>query len=293
MKTKICLFSRTPLAAAPWELFKALRKYTDLDVSYINKTNRYADGRYFPFHLLISESNGACRKALQGAEILHVHNYWFPLLDDFREGRKVVAQFHSIPRQLNWAELMENADICYTIQQPLHIAEYHLPGLPNLIDPDEYKPIRRPGKIKIAFAPSSRAPISSPQSKGYFEVAQILKEVAAERDVEILWIERQAYETNLKTKQNAHILIDDVVTGNWHRTSLEGCCFASAVLNKNKMVPFVYANLKNLKSILFNLIDNPAVLQEAQDRARFWVLTKWHPIEQVKIYENVYRKVTQ
>lgn len=290
---KLCIFSRTPLASSPWELYKALRKYTDIDVSYINKTNRYADGRYFPYHLLLADQNGTARAALRNAEILHVHNYWFPTLDEYREGRKVIAQFHSLPRQLNWAELMDNADICYTIKQPLHIKEYRLPGLPNLIDPDEYRPEPRSSRIKIAFAPTSKAPITHPQSKGYFEVANILRELAEERHVEILWIEKQAYETNLKTKQGAHILIDDVVTGNWHRTSLEGCCFAAAVLNNIKMEPFVQANLKTLKSVLIDLIDNPAKLKEAQDRARFWVLTKWHAIDLVKTYEDVYKGAVQ
>jgi len=281
------------MAAAPWELFKAIRKYTDIEISYINKTNRYADGRYFPFHLLLATSNGQARSALAKADILHVHNYWFPLLDEYRKEKKVMAQFHSLPRQLNWAELMENADICYTIRQPLHIREYKMPGLPNLIDPDELRPEARNGKIKIAFAPSSRAPITSPQTKGYFEVAQALNDIAIERDIEIVWIEKLAYETNLKLKRKAHILIDDVVTGNWHRTSLEGCAFGCAVINKNDLEPFVYADLKTLRSVLLDLIDNPAKLKEAQERARFWVLTKWHAMDLVKAYKTAYMRLLQ
>jgi len=287
----VTIFSRTPLAAAPWELYKALRKYTNIEVSYINKTNRYADGRFFPYHMLLAKSNGACRAAFLKADILHVHNYWFPVLDEFRKGKKVVAQFHSIPRQLNWAELMRNADICYTIRQPLHIQEYRLPGLPNLLDPDEYLPIRRKGKIKIAFAPSSRAPITSPQTKGYYEVSKILNSVAEKRDIEILWIEKMAYNSNLQMKQKADILIDDTVTGNWHRTSLEGCAFASAVINKIEMDPFVYSGLKELEATLLDLIDHPPKLKAAQERARHWILTKWHPMDLVSAYEEVYKGV--
>ena len=290
---KVVIFSRTPLAAAPWELFKALRKYTDIDVAYINKTNRYMDGRHFPYHILLNHSNGAAYQAMANADVWHVHNYFMPEMRNIHRGQPVVAQFHSLPRQGNWESLMDFADISYTIDQPLHIQEYKMPGLPNLIDPDEYFPIRREGKVKIAFAPSSKAPIGMPQSKGYFEVKKILNEVAHERqeDAEIMWIEGQEYETNLGMKQHSHILVDDVVTGNWHRTSLEGCAFGCAVLNKIQMDPFIYSDLESLKSKLLMLIDHPQVLEEFQQRARRWILSEWHAMDLVKKYVEVYKGV--
>ena len=62
---KVAIFSRTPMAAAPWEVFKALKKYTGLKVSLINKTPRYADGRHFPYHLLLNQTNGVARRVLR------------------------------------------------------------------------------------------------------------------------------------------------------------------------------------------------------------------------------------
>ena len=289
--TKICLYSRTPLAAAPWELFKALRKYTTLDVSYVNGRNRYADGREFPYHLLSGVHNGKAQSVLDESEIWHVHNYLVANLLESRKDQKVIAQFHSLPRQGNWETLMDFADACYTIRQPLQEKEYKLPGLPNLIDPDEYIPIPRQCKIKIAFAPTTRYPIEHPASKGYLEVRDILNQIATERDVDIMWIERVNYELNLELKQKCHILIDDVVTGNWHRTSLEGCCFGSAVINKINKVPFVSASLKNLHQKLLWLIDNPGVLRDYQERSRLWILQKWHAMDLVKAYVKAYEGV--
>ena len=287
------IYARTPLAAAPWELYKCLKKYTTLDVSLVNQRFRYSDGRSFPYHLLLSSNNLDVRKVVQRADIWHVHNYWDRVLDELRGKQKILAQFHSLPRQLNWAELMSKADISYTIKQPLHEKEYRLPGLPNLIDPDEYLPILRPKKpIRIAFAPSSKAPIGSLQSKGYAEVGQILKKIRELRPVaEIIWIEGKSYQANLEMKSRAHILIDDVVTGNWHRTSLEGCCFGCAVVNKREHVPFVYASLKTLEERLLWLIDNPLILKDFQERARMWILQNWHPMEGVQVYLDVYRRL--
>ena len=285
---KVAIFSRTPLAAAPWELYKALKKYTSVDASLINGTAHYRDGRRFPFHLLMAPNNGAAMTALNESDLWHVHNYLIPQLVLIKQHQKVIAQFHSLPRLGNWRALMDFADRFYTIKQPLQEKEYRLKGLPNIIDPDEYRPaIRRP-PLKIAFAPSTQAPVGHPASKGYREVKAILNSVAGKREVEIVWIEGRPYLTNLQLKQRSHILIDDVVTGNWHRTSLEGACFGCAVLNKVMKTPFVYASIETLEERILWLVDNPAVLADFQERTRLWVLQNWHAMDRVKEYVKAY-----
>jgi len=289
--TKITIFSRTPLAASPWELYKALKKYTNFEVSLVNVTNRYNDGRIFPYHLLWNSNNGQSMSALKDSDIWHIHNYLIPGLQRLHDGQKILAQFHSLPRLGNWRMLMEFADKCYTISQPLQEKEYRLPSLPNIIDPDEYYPIRRNARMRIAFAPSSKAPIGYPMSKGYHEVRKILGSVASKRDVEICWIEGKPYEENLKMKQRSHILVDDVVTGNYHRTSLEGLCFGCAVLNRCRKVPFVFASLDTLEERLLYLIDNPGNLRDIQERSRLWILQNWHPIEKIQLYTQAYKEL--
>lgn len=286
---KVAIFSRTPLAAAPWELYKALKKYTSIDINLINGKASYADGRTFPFHLLMTSPDGMARKALKESELWHVHNYLDPMLVLSRSKQKVIAQFHSLPRIGNWHQLMNFADRSYTIKQPLQEKEYKLKGLPNIIDPDEHRPVRRKPPIKIAFAPTTRAPIGNLSSKGYYEVKAILESVAKKRAVEIVWIEGRPYKTNLRLKQQSHILIDDVVTGNWHRTSLEGACFGCAVFNKVMKVPFVYASLATLEERILWLVDNPSILNDFQERTRLWILQHWHAIDKVKEYTKVYK----
>ena len=288
---KVAIFSKTPLAAAPWELYKALKKYTSIDVNLINGKHRYADGRIFPFHLLMTSNNGMALKALIESDLWHVHNYFDPTLGKLQGEQRVIAQFHSLPRIGSWQQLMDFADRCYTIKQPLQEKEYNLKGLPNIIDPDEYRPIRRSLPVKIAFAPSTRVAVNSPASKGYYQVKAILESVANKRAVEIAWIEGKPYEANLQLKQKAHILIDDVVTGNWHRTSLEGACFGCAVLNKVMKIPFVYTSLETLEERLLWLVDNPAMLNDFQERSRLWMLQNWHPIEKLKPYLQAYKEL--
>ena len=287
---KLAIFSKTPLAAAPWELLKALRKYTDIQVRLINEYIGYPDGRIFPIDLKLNCKDDGSRAILAAADLWHVHNYMHRELPDLRSGQPVVAQFHSLPRLGNWKELWDFTPIRYTIRQPLQEREYGLPALPNLIDPDEYRPSRKGSKVRIAFTPSTRMPLGFPGTKGYAEVKRILKEVAGKRDVEIIWIEGVPYERNLEMKSISDILIDDVVTGNFHRTSLEGACFGCAVINKNNAVPWVRADLKSLEERLLELIDNSGVLKLHQELARSWVESEWHAIDGVKEYVAAYKE---
>lgn len=253
--------------------------------------NRYRDGRVFPYHLLFGTGNGTAIKALRESDVWHVHNYLVPQLVSIRDKQRVMAQFHSLPRLGNWRSLMRFAHKCYTVSQPLQEKEYKLPGLPNIIDPDEYRPARRSGRARIAFAPSTRVGVGNPASKGYDQVKATLSQVASKRDVEIVWIEGRPYEQNLKMKRNSHILIDDVVTGNWHRTTLEGMCFGCAVLGKIKKCPIVFSSLATLEERLLWLIDNPSVLRDYQERSRLFVLQEHHAMDQVKKYVKAYEEV--
>lgn len=267
-----------------------MKKYTYLDVALINDKNQYSDGRVFPFHMLTS-NNGISAKRLRESDIWHVHNYWTQILRDAKKSQKIIAQFHSIPRLGNWRELIQQSDKQYTIQQPLQEREYKLPALPNIIDPDEYRPAARDKKIKIAFAPTTRLRYGHPSSKAYYHVRSVLTEVGLKKDIDILWIEGLPYKENLKRKSQAHILIDDIATGNWHRTSLEGACFGCAVLNRVKKHPFVYASLKNLKEKLIWLIEHPRTLQDIQHWTRLWALQEWHAMDRIQEYIKAYSEV--
>lgn len=290
---KVTIYSRTPLAAAPWELFKALRKYTLLEVALINEKIKYPDGRIFPYHLMLSH-DGAARNWLMGSDVWHVNNYLTPPIQRIKKGNsniKVLAQFHSIPKLGNWRQLMQFADECYTIKQPLQERAYGFPALPNIIDPDEYRPVRRQQIIKIGFAPTTKLPVGYPASKGYHEVRKILSEMALRKGAEICWIEGKPYLENLKMKSSCHILIDDVVTGNWHRTSLEGACFGCAVINRVNKHPFVFANLQNLKEKLCWLIESQKNLAYIQELTRMWVLQDWHAMDRIQEYTKAYKRL--
>ncbi len=292
---KVVVLSRTPLAAAPWELAKAIQRYTDIDVQLVQERADYQDGRRFPRGLLIGEPGAA--QALKQADLWHVHNS-LPRMISPTPAIPILAQFHSVPRMSGWQELSAVAKMSYAIRQPAQMAEYvGLPTLPNVIDPDEYRPdpFRAPSPIIVAFAPTSRAVIGVPCSKGYHEVLGVMRRVLANRQGKVLFdlIEGAPYEQNLARKRRAHILIDDIATGSWHRTSLEGACFGCAVINASSVEPWVHAVPETLLAVIGKLVDDPAFLSDKQERARAWVLSRWHAMDAAQEYAEAYRRALE
>ena len=69
---KIVQYSKLPTASAPYNIFKCLKKYTDLDIRLVQMRTNYSDGRNFPGDLLLDSPEG--QKAIKEADIIHIHN---------------------------------------------------------------------------------------------------------------------------------------------------------------------------------------------------------------------------
>ena len=286
------MLANTALAGAPYECMKVLNKYTDLEVRCITMKNHYADGRVFPKDLVWSLDSVEGTKLINEADIVHIHNE--PFHGDpngiFLESKKILIQGHSVPvRPLFTARLMPCTTHAYTITQPMQEHTYALPSLPNLIDPDEFQPIERSNpKMRIVFAPTNRWKSHLPGSKAQAEVINILKGFESIAEVDIF--SNLPYEENLKRKQQADVIIDDVVADTFHRTTLEGCCFGACVLTGAKG-PWLKTSLVNLKATLHMLIKQPQVMKSVQKQCREWVTTVWNPKIQSQKYVEAYQKV--
>lgn len=287
---KVVMLSKTPLAGAVYETVKCLRKYAGLDIRWIAIKNRYNDGRVFPKDLLWSENSDLCLKLIREADIIHMHNEIFPYAREIWEHKNLVVQFHSVPKRADFDEMCKLTIHCYTLKQPLQEFEYNLPGLPNLMDPEEYFPIDKPigNKLKIVFAPTNDWPSSSKGSKGKYEVIKILDEFSAIADVEIF--SNLPYEVNLKLKRESDILIDDVVNRTFHKTTIEGCCFGLVVLTSTISRGWLYADLNTLRDLISDLIDDYEKVKIWKMFSREWIKTEWHPKNLVNLYMEVYRK---
>ena len=294
---KVAIYCTTPIAGAPFLQYECLKKYAEgIEVRHIQQRNRYGDGRQFPSDLFISQAEG--KSWIKGADVVHIHNYLPPELEklvDFNK-QKVIATFHSCPRQGNWKHLLAKAHTSYCIRQPMQMKEYRgFPTLPNMFDiwrwlPEENK--QYTGKINIVYCPTNKHQNNKVGSKGYHTVMPIVNKLAERDDIGLIHFSNREYLQNLRFKRQGHIIIDDIIGGGWHLTSIEASSFAAVALGSTpgKLgFPFIETHPNNIEANLKNLIDDRKMLQEKAQQHREWVEKNWNPKEQVKEFMAAYK----
>jgi len=288
---KVVFISRMPVAGAPWETMKCLKKYADMDVRWICDHDGYPDGRKFPADLVLSPSNKAeCLQLIANADIVHIHCD-HPFQDSDFAGKKLIVQHHSVPKRGTYEMYKKLGGDYYTVSQPWLMREYSdLPHLPNLMDVEEHVPaVRSNEKPVVAFAPSNNWKIGMVGSRGKTEVDYILQKFGDQ--IETRSIVGVPYLRNLEMKRSSDILIDDVVGDTFHKTTLEGCCFGLAVITSWESDGWAYSNLSSLPDTLRELVQNRARLEDLQRKSREWILNEWHPRDLVKEYVDAYSKL--
>lgn len=296
---KVVIYSTTPIAGAPFLQYECLNKYAEgIEARHIQQRNRYADGRQFPKDLFISQAES--RSVIKSADIIHIHNYLpadVERLIDFRR-QKVVATLHSCPRQGNWPHVIKKARKTFCIRQPMQMAEYkELPSLPNMFDVWRWTPLDNKDykkKLNIVYCPSNKHPNNKVASKGYQTVMPLLKKLDARPDIGLIHHTGMEYIKNLKTKQQGHITIDDIIGKGWHLTSIEGGCFGQVVLGntpKDLGYPFIETNQWNIEKVIMTYINNRELLEETGKKTREWLQENWDPKKQALEYVKVYQSL--
>jgi ADP-heptose:LPS heptosyltransferase len=163
-----------------------------------------------------------------------------------------------------------------------------------------YQPQGKPDVVTIAYTPSGRHESYPPEhklywhGKGYETTTRVLRTLARRHEVRLQIIEdaQVSHAAALAMKRSAHIVIDECVTGSYHRNSLEGLALGCVVINGLGLrrpirevlqtcagsadSPFVSARLETLEDELERLIAlGPAVLAQRGAASRQWMEQHW------------------
>ena len=285
---KIVMLSMTPLAAAPYELLHCLRTYTDHDVVWATVQSEFPGGWTFPSDLVWSAHKEQIMEHVAQADIIHVQNSMAPWFEKHVMDKPVLVQFHSVPIRRNHDWLCSLATKCYTIRQPMQQRQFPtIPTLPNVIDCEKYKGLNLDrNRPHVVFAPTNNWHLSAVGTKGKAFVIEVLEQFEGQLSFDIF--SRIPYEENLLRKQQADIIIDDIINGTFHRTSLEGSCFGAAVLSSAGKDQWMHTTKETLVRNLCLLAKNRDLLKSYQERSRRWIEQEWHPSELVKEYIEAY-----
>lgn len=253
--------------------------------------------------------------ALYDADVLILHNYvgvQEQPIKDFLEaqGDKIVCGFfHSHPKHCNVGlqKLGFPIAVPAQFQALLHEGSKAVRQVIRYDRGDwpKWQPNER-GTVRIGYAPTSHIPQTGEpgdaswyDSKGYPQTIKLLEEVEdADDRVELVIIDGVRHDMALRLKATCDIFIDEVVTGSYHRNSLEAlamgiptiCAVAPEVLGIVAGVtgctdwfPFLHSSLETLKADLLAFVDRPFEerLKMGED-AREWMVRYWQPRDIVR-----------
>ena len=284
---KIAHLSATPVAGAAWAASESFKEagYESICVA----RSSYSDGRLFP-------CDGGWPPAdreiemIRDADLIFCHQgmpysqQWYP-----RE-KATVNWYHSQPTPGHIDRRAEKDGWPWGVVGQYQTRLY--PGsspLPNLMPLAHswYQPAsnRSNSIVRIAYSPSNLY-MSGWDDKGYAETISAMRESGAEFNV----ITGTPLEECLRIKSMAHIVVDECVTGSYHRSSLDGMALGCVVVNNcddlcqrnieqmtGSKAPFLRASIKTLTDTLQGLVNLGAKhLNEWGEANRRWMEIYWN-----------------
>lgn len=263
---RIQIAKSTPLAWAPDAVCKAINRWTDHYAFLSNDPDDQADVIHF---------NNTFWKTDTPAVIqYHSEPTWKGLMLDCPYKKLVNAQYHML--------LPEYAD-CDPVRQVI-----------NFCDP-EWDMLDVP-EPRIGYSPTSRVKVGQWHDKGYEATVAAIKASGLAYDI----IEGVSPEECIERKRHCSIIIDECVTGSYHRSGLEGLALgkrtigcisgtlqAWATHKFGSMIPICQpiTGIKNAIGIVLYLSGKPGFSN------RLWMLKHWHPADVVQEYVRAYEEV--
>jgi hypothetical protein len=302
---RIVSYATTPLVGVPAILARCINARTPHRARCLWAADCYNTGISFTPDINFVATPGRALVELEAADVIVLHN---GKVDERHralvDAKPVLTVAHNY---------MDNVDDRYVRRgfPGLVVGQYQatLPEfsawsvVPNPVPYWEkaYSPGQKNDGVTIVYTPSDRHqvyPLEHPlywHSKGFDATIRILDRLASEYPVH-LELPRERFLPHaevLQIKRRAHIVIDECVTGSYHRNSLEGLAAGCVVVNGVGILagvartlrhcvgdagtlPFVRADLSDLERVLRALIERgPECLAMMGAANRKWFEQRW------------------
>lgn len=308
---KIVSYSTMPVAGVPPILARCIEQKTENSARCVWATNNYGNGVSFGGDVEWQNQAELAENLLDEADLVIVHNgktaerhrkifnekpvitmahnYLWNVDQDFvKKGfpGAVVGQYQAVlPEFKNWS----------IVPNPLPFWE------------DVYSNRHKNGQISICYTPfgkHEKYPKNHQlywHSKGFETTNKILGKLSQRFDLklEITKDKQIPHTESIAMKCHSHIVIDECVTGSYHRNSLEGLAAGCVVVNGvgilpkvdkvfefcsgTAEIPFTFSDLGNLERTLENLIlQGKEKLEKTGEENRKWLEKNWNFEDQWK-----------
>ncbi len=315
---RIVSYGTTPVAGVPAILARCINAATPHSCRCVWATNDYRTGAVFRGDVQWDESPAAAEAELTNADLVIVHNGKVDkrhreLLSD----KAVAVMAHNYLWNVDQTFLHRGFPGMVVGQYQATLPEFKgWSVVPNPIPLWEtgFQPAEKHDTVTICYTPYGKHE-SYPEThhlywhaKGYRTTMSILDRLAARFPVRLEVIRNRpiSHAQALEMKRGAHIVIDECVTGSYHRNSLEGLAAGCVVVNGVGLLPglpdvirycaggtrrnpFTFASLETLENVLTSLVANgtSALAAEGTENRR-WMERHWNFSQQ---WEQFWRPV--
>lgn len=262
---------KSKIAMAPEAISDCINRYTDHE-SFVTHT-------YQPYASDIVHWHNKRDQDSQhvGREIMQYHSEPFRVDLDVPCPKLVLCQYHAL--------LPEYGD-CRIVRNPIDLGIRKLPDFSS-------------GKIRIGYSPSVTRRVNQYYDKGFDKTKSILESLPAdlyEWDI----ITGVPLNECIERKSRCHIVIDECVTGSFHRSGLEGLALGAITIAyvKSDLValiqrlygltlPFVNVKIDGLRAAIAAV--SPRDVLKCTNAE--WMRENWSPAtiagEYIDIYEEI------
>ncbi|MEM6531795.1 MAG: hypothetical protein AAF654_04195 [Myxococcota bacterium] len=317
MTIRVVQFSKTRLAGAPIRIANAVNSHTSIRVRHVD-SERW--GIFDHDHVHIEEPEQTLNLA-ENADVIHLYNYLDLDSDAFapvdfrdleRKGKRFVRHFESTPMRIAKHMGVSAETVVDDPLPQIVIAQYperffpRARVVPNIVP--ESSPLYAESSDPIAWdvlhGPSNgqTAWQTRWESKGQRETLEMLKSIERESGYTFRSVSAVTHHELMAMKRRAGILIDELVTGSYHLSTLEGLCLGRPVLafldprtehvlreiSGTSTAPVVNVRLEDAGPVIKWLVSHPEERQEIGRASRQWIEDHWSESTMAKHIEGVY-----
>ncbi|RSL18000.1 glycosyl transferase family 2 [Edaphobacter aggregans] len=298
-------YSTTPVAGVPAILARCIASRTAHTCRTVWATKSYSNGVAFDGDVEWQRLPEVAETLLRSADLVIVHN---GKVDErhraFLRNKPIITMAHNYISNIDQAFLQQGFPGVVVGQYQAALPEFkgwHVVPNPVPLWETAFQPIAKQLPITICYTPSGKHDTYPRNhrlywhSKGHSSTIRVLESLARRYEVqlEVIRGSQVSHAESLAMKRRAHIVIDECVTGSYHRNSLEGLALGCVVVNGVGSVPsiadllthcaggaveipFVQAGLDDLERVLTILIERGAAALVAQgERNRRWMEERW------------------
>jgi SAM-dependent methyltransferase len=302
---KIVSYATTPLAGVPIILARCIRAKTAHNCRCVWARNGYGNGVSFEREIQWTESPAQAVEALEEADVVVLHNGKVdPAHASLIKNKPVVTLAHNYSWNVDDTYVQKGFPGLVVGQYQATLPEFaQWTAVPNPVPfwEEAFKPQPKPGTITICYTPSGKHERYAQgdrlywHAKGYATTMRVLDQLAARYPVQLEVIRngQVSHAESLAMKRRSHIVIDECVTGSYHRNSLEGLATGCVVVNgvgqkpeiasvlqhcaESGEMPFERATLDNLEQVLAALLQQGSESLAARGaQNRLWLERHWN-----------------